>query len=153
MKAIWRIGVSVLGIALFGFAVENIGSGQVRGELEAMSGAIIVIFALSLIRLYLQTRSWSLALRQGGIQSSGIELKFLRLASQGIGYLTVLGPAVRSRSHSYPRITPNLVTLAGRLVAAISALMHLTWAVGSYFTSRFTGNKPMTAAEVLQSAT
>ena len=93
MKAIWSIGVSVLGIALFGFAIEKIGSGQVRGELESMSGAIIVIFALSLIRLYLQTQSWSLALRQGGIQSSGRELMFLRLASQGIGYLTVLGPA------------------------------------------------------------
>ena len=93
MKAVWRIGVLVLGIALFGFAVERIGSGRVRGELEAMSGAIIVIFALSLIRLYLQTQSWSLALKQDGIQSSRIELMFLRLASQGIGYLTVLGPA------------------------------------------------------------
>ena len=70
MKAVWRIGVWVLGIALFAFAVERIGFGRVRGELEAMSGAIIVIFALSLIRLYLQTQSWSLALKQDGIQSS-----------------------------------------------------------------------------------
>ena len=93
MKAVWRIGVLVLGIALFGFAVERIGSGRVRGELEAMSSAIVVIFALSLIRLYLQTQSWSLALKQDGIQSSRIELMFLRLASQGIGYLTVLWPA------------------------------------------------------------
>lgn len=93
MKAVWRIGVLMLGIALFGFAVERIGAGRVRGELEAMSGAIAVIFALSLIRLYLQTQSWLLALQQGGIQSSSIELMFLRLASQGIGYLTVLGPA------------------------------------------------------------
>jgi len=49
MKAVWRIGVWVLGIALFGFAVERIGSGRVRGELEAMSSAITMIFALSLI--------------------------------------------------------------------------------------------------------
>ncbi len=93
MKSVWRIGVPVLGIALFGFAIERIGSGRVRGELEAMSSAIVVIFALSLIRLYLQTQSWSLALQQDGIQSGRIELMFLRLASQGIGYLTVLGPA------------------------------------------------------------
>ena len=33
MKAVWSIGVWVLGIALFGFAVERIGSGRVRGEL------------------------------------------------------------------------------------------------------------------------
>jgi len=94
MKAVWRNGVLVLGIALFGFAVERIGSGRVLGELEAMRGAIVVIFALSFIRLYLQTQSWSLALSQDGIQSSRIELMFLRLASQAIGYLTVLGPAV-----------------------------------------------------------
>ena len=67
MKAVWSIGAWVLGIALFGFAVERIGSGRVRGELEAMSSAIVVIFALSLIRLYLQTQSWSLALKQDGI--------------------------------------------------------------------------------------
>jgi len=93
MKAVWRVGVLLLGLALFGFAVERIGSVQVRGELEAMSSAIVVIFALSLIRLFLQTQSWSLALKQDGIESSRIELMFLRLASQGIGYLTVLGPA------------------------------------------------------------
>ena len=39
MKAVWSIGVWVLGIALFGFAGERIGSGRVRGELEAMSSA------------------------------------------------------------------------------------------------------------------
>ncbi len=37
-------------------------------------------------------RSWSIALRQDGIHSNTTELIFLRLASQGIGYLTVLGP-------------------------------------------------------------
>ena len=93
MKAVSRIGVLVLGIALFGFALERIGPGRVRGELEAMSSAIVMIFTRSLMRLYLQTQSWSLALQQDGIQSSRIELMFLRLASQGIGYLTVLGPA------------------------------------------------------------
>jgi hypothetical protein len=61
-------------------------------DLEAMSGGIVVIFALSLVRLFLQTRSWSIALRQDGIRSNTTELMFLRLASQGIGYLTVLGP-------------------------------------------------------------
>src|SRR5271165_6364571 len=115
MKSVWRIGVPVLGIALFGFAVERIGSGRVCGELEAMSSAIIVIFALSLIRLYLQTQSWSLALKQDGIQSSRIELMFLRLASQGIGYLTVLGPAasepIKIKLLQYHHRSPTAATL------------------------------------------
>lgn len=116
MKVVWRICILVLGMAVFGFAVERIGSGRVRGELEAMSSAIIVIFALSLIRLYLQTQSWSLALKQDGIQSSRIELMLLRLASQGIGYLTVLGPAASEpikikllQHHHGSTRTPTLV--------------------------------------------
>ena len=52
----------------------------------------MIILLLSLVRLCLQTRSWSTALRQDGIHSNTTELMFLRLASQGIGYLTVLGP-------------------------------------------------------------
>ena len=141
MKATWRIGVSLLGIALFGFAVEKIGSGQVRGELEAMSGAIIVIFALSLIRLYLQTQSWSLALQQGGIQSSGIELMFLRLASQGIGYLTVLGPAasepIKIKLLQHHHRSPTAATLVDTSVywlsvglVLIAGLIAATFAVG-----------------------
>jgi hypothetical protein len=117
MKALWRIGVLVLGIALFGFAVERIGSGRVRGELEAMSSAIIVIFALSLIRLHLQTQSWSFALKHNGIQSSRIELMFLRLASQGIGYLTVLGPAAGGFA----------LALARRLRDMMFSLAGLVW--------------------------
>jgi hypothetical protein len=93
MKAVWRIGVLLTGLALFVFAVERTGSGLVFRELHAMSGALLVILALSLIRLRLQTQSWELALRKDGVDSNTTELMFLRLASQGIGYLTVLGAA------------------------------------------------------------
>ena len=92
MKNLWKTGALVIGAVLFGFAVERIGAGHVIRDLEAMSGGVVVIFAFSLVRLFLQTRSWSIALRQDGIQSNTTELMFLRLASQGIGYLTVLGP-------------------------------------------------------------
>jgi hypothetical protein len=92
VKNLWKTGALVIGAVLFGFAVERIGAGHVIRDLEAMSGGVVVIFAFSLVRLFLQTRSWSIALRQDGIQSNTTELMFLRLASQGIGYLTVLGP-------------------------------------------------------------
>src|SRR5258708_24958163 len=51
-----------------------------------------MLVVLSFLRLVLQTRSWSIALALDGIRSSMRELMFIRLASQGIGYLTVLGP-------------------------------------------------------------
>lgn len=92
MKMIWRIGIVLTGLALLVFAVERTGSGRVVRELHAMSGALVVILALSLFRLGLQTQSWALALREDGVDSGTSELMFLRLASQGIGYLTVLGP-------------------------------------------------------------
>src|SRR5271165_7651311 len=93
VKTIWKLGVLLTGLALLVFAVERTGSGRVVRDLHAMSGALVVILALSLIRLRLQTRSWALALREDGVDSNTGELMFLRLASQGIGYLTVLGPA------------------------------------------------------------
>jgi len=93
MKTTWRIGVLFAGLALFVFAVERTGSGRVFRDLHAMSGALVVILALSLVRLRLQTQSWALALREDGVHSDTSELMLLRLASQGIGYLTVLGPA------------------------------------------------------------
>ena len=81
------------GFALLVWAVERTGSGSVVRELHAMNSALVAILALSLIRLRLQTQSWALALREDGVDTSTTELMFLRLASQGIGYLTVLGPA------------------------------------------------------------
>ncbi len=93
MKTIRRTSVLFTGLALLIFAVERTGSGCVIRELHAMSGALVVILALSLIRLRLQTQSWALALREDGVDSNTSELICLRLAAQGIGYLTVLGPA------------------------------------------------------------
>jgi hypothetical protein len=92
VKNLWKIAALLSGAVLFGFAVERIGPGHVIRDLKAMSGGVVVILVFGLVRMFLQTRSWSIALRQDGIHSNTTELMFLRLASQGIGYLTVLGP-------------------------------------------------------------
>ncbi len=92
MKNLWNTGALLAGLALLAFAVERTGPGHVIHDLEAISGGVVVILLLSLVRLFLQTRSWSIALRQDRIHPNMTELMFLRLASQGIGYLTVLGP-------------------------------------------------------------
>lgn len=84
--------LAAAGVALFTFAAGRIGWGAVIRTIEEARAAVAMIVGLSLVRLALQTRSWSIALRADGITSSTRELMLIRLASQGIGYLSVLGP-------------------------------------------------------------
>jgi hypothetical protein len=86
--AVW----AVAGLTLFAFAAGRIGWAAVIGAIEEARTAVAIIVGLSLVRLILQTQSWSIALRSEGIEPSAIELMLIRLASQGIGYLSVLGP-------------------------------------------------------------
>ena len=78
---------------MLAFAVRRIGVHTIMQQLASLGSAVVVIVCLSWVRMFLQTRAWSTALQQDGIQAPNTELFFLRLASQGIGYLTVLGPA------------------------------------------------------------
>ena len=84
--------LTAAGLLLFGFVASRVGWHAVMRELEAVRAGIAIIVALSLVRLILQTRSWSIALRLDGFHFSTGELMLVRLASQGMGYLTVLGP-------------------------------------------------------------
>lgn len=92
MTARRDIALAAGGFLLLMFVASRIGLHSVIGELAAVGAGIAIIIALSFVRLVLQTRSWSIALRRDGSQSSAGELMLIRLASQGIGYLTVLGP-------------------------------------------------------------
>ena len=85
--------LAAAGFLLLVFVGSRIGLQAVINELAAVRTGIAIIIMLSLVRLILQTRSWSIALRQDGFHSSTGELMLIRLASQGLGYLTVLGPA------------------------------------------------------------
>ena len=93
MSKAWRMGLHFAGLTMFAFAFKRIGAGPVLHDVRTIGGGILIIIGLSLVRLLLQTRSWSAALKQDGIHAGAMELMFLRLASQGIGYVTVLGPA------------------------------------------------------------
>lgn len=84
--------LAVAGIGLFAFAAERIGWKAVIRAIEQGGAAVAIILGLSLIRLFLQTRAWSIALRADGIESSAYRLMLIRLAAQGMGYLSVLGP-------------------------------------------------------------
>jgi hypothetical protein len=88
----WDALLAIGGLALFAFAAGRIGWGAVISAIIEARFAVALIIGLSLCRLILQTRAWSIALRAEGIQMSTGELTLIRLASQGIGYLSVLGP-------------------------------------------------------------
>jgi hypothetical protein len=84
--------LAAAGLGLFAFAAARIGwDAVIRSIVEART-AVAVVVCLTLFRLILQTRSWSIALRSEGIETPASKLMLIRLASQGIGYLSILGP-------------------------------------------------------------
>ena len=82
------------GLALFAVVLSKIGWDAALHELRRVWIVVPILVGLSAIRLLLQTRSWELALREEGVQTNFGELMGIRLASQSVGYLSVLGPAV-----------------------------------------------------------
>jgi hypothetical protein len=105
---------AVAGLSVLAFAVQRIGLEAVVREIKIVRIGLPIILALSLLRLVLQTKSWSIALRQDGVQASIAELMFIRLASQGIGYLTILGP-VASEPMKTPPGEPATTFIPGRI--------------------------------------
>lgn len=83
-----------VGLGLFAFVASKIGWGSVVDQLSAAWPAVPALVALSFLRLLLQTRSWLIALRSEGITANFSELMGIRVASQSMGYLSVLGPAL-----------------------------------------------------------
>jgi hypothetical protein len=84
--------VAAGGLLLFAFAAGRIGWGAVFHAIAQARNAVLIILLLSIIRLVLQTRCWAMALSSDGIKTRLAEVMLIRLASQGIGYLSVLGP-------------------------------------------------------------
>jgi hypothetical protein len=83
-----------LGLGVFLAVVAKIGWATVLYQLRAAWITVPALVGLSVLRLLLQTQSWRLALRDEGVSRSVGELVGIRLASQGMGYLSVLGPAL-----------------------------------------------------------
>jgi len=144
--------LAVAGLALFAFTAERIGWGAVIRAIGEARTAMVIIVGLSFIRLVLQSRSWSIALRLDGIKSSLSKLMLIRLASQGIGYLSFLGPLASEpmkisllRNHGSSAtaatlvdtgvywFTSGMIIIAGCLSAALS-LTHSHHSIASLLT-------------------
>jgi hypothetical protein len=86
--------IVVAGLGLFVVVMSKIGWTAALTELLKIWIAIPLLLALSVVRLLLQTRSWKIALSAEGVRGGIGELIGIRMASQSMGYLSVLGPAI-----------------------------------------------------------
>lgn len=86
--------LALIGTALFAWVVIHAGTSAIMHQLRALRIALPIVVTLSLIRLLMQTLTWSAALKNEGLRVGIARLMGIRLASQGMGYLTVFGPVL-----------------------------------------------------------
>ena len=85
---------AVVALVLFGCVIAHVGHSAVRVQLKAVRVALPIVLALSVLRLLLQSITWSASLEGEHVSVNTTKLMGVRLASQSIGYLTVLGPVI-----------------------------------------------------------
>jgi hypothetical protein len=105
--------ICFLGVALFIWVVAHVSLAELARELRAIRTALPFVLALSICRLVLQSIAWSASLDGQSASSPMKKLMGVRLASQSMGYLTVLGPLL-----SEPMKIKLLGTPTGPTVAA-----------------------------------
>jgi hypothetical protein len=81
-------------LVMFGWVMGHVGFSAMLVQRKAMRIALPIILALSVLRLFLQSISWSTSLEGGHVTVDTPKLMGVRLASQSMGYLTVLGPVI-----------------------------------------------------------
>jgi hypothetical protein len=93
MKKIQLI-IALAALAIFSWAIAHVGVATIVAQLKAMRVALPIVLALSALRLFLQSTTWSASLKGGNVAVNRRTLIGVRLASQSMGYLTVLGPII-----------------------------------------------------------
>jgi hypothetical protein len=86
--------VVLVAVVLFIWVLAHMNLPMIRQQLKAIRIALPIVLALSTLRLYLQSLNWSASLRGEEISVGLTKLVGIRLASQSMGYLTVLGPLI-----------------------------------------------------------
>jgi hypothetical protein len=84
----------VTALVLFGWVIAHVGLSAMRVQLKAMRVALPIVLALSVLRLLLQSITWSASLKGEHVSVDTTKLAGARLAGQSMGYLTVLGPLI-----------------------------------------------------------
>jgi len=84
----------VTALVLFGWVIAHVGLSAMLVQLKAMRVALPIVLALSVLRLLLQTITWSASLEGEHVSVNATKLMGVRLAAQSMGYLTMLGPVI-----------------------------------------------------------
>jgi len=84
----------LVGTALFGWVISHMRFSDALQEFKALRLAVPIVLATSLCRLTLQTTAWSQAVKAQRLSIPAGRLMGVRVASQSMGYLTVLGPVL-----------------------------------------------------------
>ena len=93
MKRVQLI-IAFAALVLFAWVIGRVGLVSMMAQLKAMRLALPIVLTLSVFRLFLQSATWSASLKGENVAVDTTTLVGTRLASQSMGYLTVLGPVV-----------------------------------------------------------
>lgn len=108
-----NIAIMAVGLGLFAFVAAKMGWSGMIQELKAVWIALPILVGLGAGRLVLQTLAWSCALKADGIHAGFGHLMGARASSQGMAYLSVLGPLVSE---------PMRISLVGEHSAAATLI-------------------------------
>jgi len=84
--------IALAALVLFAWVIAHVGLSTMVAQLKAVRVALPIVMALSALRLFLQSTTWSASLKGENVAVNRTTLIGVRLASQSMGYLTVLGP-------------------------------------------------------------
>jgi hypothetical protein len=107
---------ATVAVALFAWVIAHIGLSAMLAQLKAIRVAVPIVLALSVLRLILQSISWSASLKGGDLSVGTTKLMGVRLACQSMGYLTVLGPVISEPMKIKLLGTPAEPTITGTLL-------------------------------------
>jgi len=85
---------AAVSLVMFAWVMGHVGFSAMLVQRKPMRIALPIILALSVLRLFLQSISWSASLEGEHVSVDTTKLMGVRLASQSMGYLTVLGPVI-----------------------------------------------------------
>jgi hypothetical protein len=108
--------IAFAALALFAWVMGHVGLASMITQLKAMRVALPIVLTLSVVRLFLQSATWSASLKGENVAVNTTTLVGTRLASQSMGYLTVLGPVVSEPMKIKLLGTPSEPTIAATLL-------------------------------------
>ena len=123
---------------LFTWVIARMGLPSMVQQLKAARIALPTVLALSTLRLYLQSLTWSASLKSQDLSVDKTKLAAVRLASQSMGYLTVLGPVISEPMKikllgTSPKATINATFLDDGVYWFTSALIAISGVVSLPF--------------------